>query len=78
MNKLKLTAMESRVLSAKEMNHIKGSGWKGGCGCGCWYENLGGSDTVDNAGANDAIGGYSPNVPSEDMVWTLPEVVVTP
>lgn len=73
MNKLKLTAMESRVLSAKEMNHIKGSGWKGGCGCGCWYENLGGSDTVDNAGANDALG-INPGL---DTVQTLPEVVVT-
>lgn len=74
MNKLKLNAMESCVLSAKEINHIKGSGWKGGCGCGCQYENQNGSCTVDNAEANDALG-INPGL---DTVQTLPEVVITP
>lgn len=66
--------MESRVLSAQEMNHIKGSGWKGGCGCGCIYADKGGSETVDNADANDAKG-INPGL---DTVQTLPEIIITP
>jgi len=37
-------------LSKKELKKIKG----GFCGCGCFYEDCGGSSSADNAAANTA------------------------
>jgi natural product precursor len=51
-NLIKLTTLNSGSLNEKELNHVLG----GGCYCGCFYENCGGSSTGNNDSANTSGG----------------------
>lgn len=58
MKKLKLTQLAKKELAKKELHNIRGAkmapscGSTNGCGCGCLYEDQGGSTSFDNLGAN--------------------------
>lgn len=59
MNNLKLNKLTNNQLNEKEMGFITGGeidGNKVHCGCGCCYENNGGSSRDDNGQANAARG----------------------
>lgn len=49
MKSLKANRIEKDNLTKKEMDCVKGGN---SCGCGCHYENNGGSSTMDNGNAN--------------------------
>lgn len=67
MRKIKLNVAEESLLNKKEMSAVTG----GSCGCGCYYENNGGSSTADNASANAAGGLHSPGMTHQ--VWEIGE-----
>lgn len=50
---IKLNRLSDAELLDREMSDLKGGR---SCGCGCHYENSGGSSTSDNRGANYAGG----------------------
>lgn len=54
MKRLKLNAKEVDLLSAKEMNFVKGGA---SCACSCYYAESGGSSIDANGDANAALGG---------------------
>lgn len=54
MRRLKLNAKEVDLLSAKEMNSVKGGA---SCACSCYYAESGGSSIDANGDANAALGG---------------------
>ena len=56
--KIKLNQLKKVELSEKEMNRLVGGDKC--CLCGCWYQNLEGSSSFDNADANYSGGLYSP------------------
>lgn len=47
LRKLSLHGLENRLLSNQSLKHLKG-----GCGCGCYYANSGGSSTGWNDASN--------------------------
>jgi natural product precursor len=57
LKKLKLNALSEANLREREMNILKGGECT--CGCGCLYQNSGGSSTQDNGGANKNYGYFS-------------------
>jgi natural product precursor len=69
---LKLNVLASENLSKVELNQVKGGT---GCGCGCCYEENGGSSTDANGEAN-AKGGKSSTGCTIKKTY-LPEVVVS-
>jgi len=50
LRKIKLTQLSNTDLDELEMSLLLGSG----CTCGCYYANLGGSNSTDNGYANTA------------------------
>ncbi len=50
MKKLKLSNLVHEVINEKGMSKIYG----GGCTCGCFYANCGGSSVASNGSANSA------------------------
>lgn len=50
---IKLNRLSDAELQEREMSDLKGGNV---CGCGCHYENSGGSSTMDNGSANVGIG----------------------
>ncbi len=58
MKSLKANRIEKEILSNKEMNQVRGGNT---CGCGCHYEDKGGSTKIDNANANYANNLWSPD-----------------
>ena len=70
MEKLKLNSLEKNILSARNMNFLKGGDNDGskGCACSCYYRNVGGSSIEANAMANYRI-------PANSTVTTKDQVV---
>ena len=56
MKSLKANQIERNNLEEKEMQHITGGQHEGMCGCGCRFEGLGGSSSMDNGLANAETG----------------------
>ncbi len=56
MKRIKLNRIEVDILSAKEMNVVKGGT---SCACSCYYAESGGSSIDANGDANAALGGGS-------------------
>ncbi len=54
MQGIKLNRIEVDILSAKEMNVVKGGA---SCACSCYYAESGGSSIDANGDANAALGG---------------------
>ncbi len=54
-NLIKLTTLNSKSLNEKELSRVTG----GGCFCGCFYEDNGGSTTANNDTANTRSNLYS-------------------
>jgi natural product precursor len=69
MKSLKLNQLNEKTLSEKEMKNTLGGGC---CGCGCLYENSGGSSTSSNKSANGK-GGLCSDVnywiKCDDRLW---------
>jgi natural product precursor len=53
MNRLKLNRLNSRKMLEEKMSVIRGGAAHDECCCGCIYANQGGSNTWDNAMANN-------------------------
>ncbi|MDR1201552.1 MAG: TIGR04149 family rSAM-modified RiPP [Tannerellaceae bacterium] len=67
LRKMSLSQQSNADLSQREMNSLFGGGTPGCCVCGCAYYSIeGGASAVDNSGANNAYGFFSPGggVPS--------------
>lgn len=74
MKTLKANRIEKERLSDKEKSRILGGTPSAGmCGCGCKYENSGGSSSVDNGLANADAGIWS-----GDAFTCIQPVVITP
>lgn len=61
LSKIKLNHLNDDELKNREMNNLRGG--DRACGCGCNYEDKGGSTTMYNGKANVAVGdngGHSP------------------
>lgn len=61
MKSLKLNKLNMNQLSKEQLKAVRGGTAPGLCSCGCCYAGSGGSNTVDNAIANNEGGLYSPN-----------------
>lgn len=59
LSKLKLNQLSNADLEKREMNALVGGGTPGCCTCGCLYENVGGSSSSSNSGANNSSGLHS-------------------
>ena len=66
MKDLKMLSVENNVLSEKEAASVRGGkDTIRSCYCACYYRNVGGSNTHDNAYANFHLGGAGGTSPQK-------------